>query len=203
MRCPRWLGLHTRGLGGPPDLKQVPHSRKEASGKDASADLSGQKTHSLLASPSSPEHMSGDEANSEDEIYTASFTSHTTASDSTTVGLLTSSASAMEDNGHVQPLNISPTESQFTCDMPHVEGSTQLDQTTDSVFIQQPSDSDSSNSQSSIPSSPVSSVQRRSTRSTKGAPPVQFGKVTHSAIISKWLLSVVGNPCMCSQSLSS
>ena len=101
-----------------------------------------------------------------------SFTSHTTASDSTIADLLSSTASAVEDNSHVQPLNISPTESQFTPDMPHLEGSMQPDQTTDSVFTQQPNESDSSNSQSSLPSSPVCPAPRRSTRSTKGAPPV-------------------------------
>ena len=142
-----------------------PSYQREASGKDASTDLSGQKTHSLLASPSSPEHMLGDEDSSEDEVYTDFFTSHATASGSTTADPLTSSASAVEGNSHVQPLNISPTECQFTPDMPYVEQSTQPDQTTDSVFTQQ-----SSNSQSSIPSIPVPPVPRRSTRSTKGAP---------------------------------
>ena len=36
-----------------------PSQQREASSKDASADLSGQKPHSLLASPSSAKHMSG------------------------------------------------------------------------------------------------------------------------------------------------
>ena len=44
--------------------------QRETSGKDAFADLSGHKTHSFLATPSSPEHMSGDEDSSEDEVYT-------------------------------------------------------------------------------------------------------------------------------------
>ena len=114
--------------------KTSPSQQREASGKDASTDLSGQKTHSLLASPSSHEHMLGDEDSSEDEMYRDSFTSHTTASGSTTADLLTSSVSAVEDNSHVQPLNINPTESQFTPDMPYLEGSTQSDQTTDSVL---------------------------------------------------------------------
>ena len=145
-----------------------------------------QKTHSLLAGPSSPEHMSGDEDSSKDEVYTDPFTSHTTASGSTTADHLTSSASAVEYNNHVQFLNINPTESHFTPDMPYHEGSIQPDQTTDSVFTQQPSDSNSNNSQSSIPSSPVPPAPRRSTRSTKGAPSVHFGKVyTHSVIISE------------------
>ena len=113
--------------------KASPFQQKEASSKDASADLSGQKPHSLLASPSSLEHMSGDEDSSEDELYTDSFTSHTTASGSNP---LTSNASALEDNSSVQPLNVSPTESQFTPEMPYLE-STQSHQTTDCVFIQQ------------------------------------------------------------------
>ena len=92
----------------------------------------------------------------------------------------------MEDDIHVQPLNISPTESQFTPDVPFHEGSTQPDQTTDSVFTQQPSDSDSSNSQSSIQSSDVPPAPRKSTRSINGASPVHFGKVyTHSTNISE------------------
>ena len=72
--------------------KASPSQQREASSKDASADLSGQKPHSLLASPSSPEHMSGDEDSSEDEVYTDSLTSHTTASGSTTADPLTSNA---------------------------------------------------------------------------------------------------------------
>ena len=109
MTCPRWLGLHVGCLGGTTRPKTSPSQQREASGKDASADLSGQKTHSLLPSPFSPEHMSGDEDSSEDEVYTDSFTSQSTASGSTTADLLTSSVSAVEDNSYVQPLNISPT----------------------------------------------------------------------------------------------
>ena len=48
--------------------KACPTQQKDASVKDASADLSGQKTHSLLAVPSSPEHMSGDEDSSKEEV---------------------------------------------------------------------------------------------------------------------------------------
>ena len=54
--------------------KASPSQQREASSEDASADLFGQKPHSLLASPSSPEHMLGDEDSSEDEVYTDSFT---------------------------------------------------------------------------------------------------------------------------------
>ena len=141
--------------------KASPSQQREASSKDAPADLSGQKPHSLLASPSSPEHMSWNEDSSEDELYTDFFTSHTTASGSTTADPLTSNASALEDNSSVQPSNVSPTESQFTPEMPYLE-STQSDQTTDNVFIQQPSSLDSGNSQNSITPSPVPPAPRRS-----------------------------------------
>ena len=81
--------------------KASPSQWKEASSKDASADLSGQKSHSFLASPSSPEYMSGDEDSSEDKVCTDSFTSHTTASGLTTADPLTSDASALKDNSSV------------------------------------------------------------------------------------------------------
>ena len=115
--------------------------------------------------------MSGNEDSSEDEVYTDSFTSHTTASGSTTADPLTSNTSAFEYNSSVQPLNVSPTESQFTPEMPYLE-STQSDQTTDSAFIQQLNSLDSSSSQNSITTSPVPPAPRRSARSAKGAPPV-------------------------------
>ena len=76
--------------------KASPSQQMGVSGKNASADLSQQKQHSLMASPSSPEHTSGDEDSSEDEMYTDSFTSHTTASGSNTADPLLSSASALE-----------------------------------------------------------------------------------------------------------
>ena len=108
--------------------KASPTQQKEASREDASADLeseasdsrllSKQKDHSLLALPSSPEPMSGDEDSSEEEMYTGSLTSHTTASGSTTADLLTSTASAVEDVSNLPSL----TESQFSLDMPYLEG---------------------------------------------------------------------------------
>ena len=150
--------------------KSSPSQQRETCSRDASADLSGQEPHSLLASPSFPEHMSGDEDSSEDEVYTNCFTSHTTATGSTIADPLTSNASALEDHHSVQPSTVSPTENQFTPEMPYLE-STQSDQTTDSVFIQQPSSLDSGNSQHSITTSPVLPSPRRSARSTNGAPP--------------------------------
>ena len=82
--------------------KPSPTQQKEATVvKDASADmetgastsrlLSKQK-NSLIATPPSPEPMSGDDDSSEEEMCTDSLTSHTTASDSTTDDLLTPTA---------------------------------------------------------------------------------------------------------------
>ena len=93
--------------------KASPTQQKEASGNDASADLesgasdyrllSKQENHSLLAAPSSPEPMSGDEDSSEEEMYTGSLTSHTTAGGSTTADILTSTASTVEDISNLKP----------------------------------------------------------------------------------------------------
>ena len=115
--------------------------------------------------------MSGDEDSSEDELYTDSFTSHTTASGSTTADPLTFNGSALENNSSVQPLNVSPTESQFTHEMPYLEF-IQSGQTTDTVSLQQPIHLDSSSNQDSITASPVPPAPRRGARSTKSAPPV-------------------------------
>ena len=107
--------------------KVGPTQQKETSGKDASADLesgasvsrllSKQKDYSLLAVPSSPEPMSGDDS-SEEKMYTESLTSHTTASGSTIADLLTSTASAVEDASKPPSL----TESQFSLTCPIVRG---------------------------------------------------------------------------------
>ena len=78
--------------------KTSPTQQKEASVlKDTSADLK----NSLIATPSSPEHMSGDEDSGEEEMYTDSLTSHTTASDSIPTGLITSTASVVEDISNI------------------------------------------------------------------------------------------------------
>ena len=139
--------------------KVSPTQQKEASRKDASADLesgapvswplSKQKNHSLLAAPSSPEPMWGDEDSSEEEVYRDSLTSHTTASGSTTADILTSTASAVEDNSNLKPPSL--TESQFSPEMLYLEGSTQPDLTQDSVFTQQPSDTTTQDTATSSP----------------------------------------------------
>ena len=74
--------------------------------------------------------MSRDEDSSEEEMYTDSLTSHTTASGSTTADLLTSTASTVEDVSKPPSL----TESLFSPDMPYLEGCTQPDLTQDSLF---------------------------------------------------------------------
>ena len=136
----------------------------------------------MLTSPSSPEHMAGDEDSIEDEEYTDSLTSPTTASGSITVEIPPSTADVVEVNSNLQD---SPTKSQLAPQMPCLGGSTPPDQTTNSVSIQQHSDSEpSDDDQSTI--SPVPPAPRRSARSTKGIPPVCFGKVhIYSTVISE------------------
>ena len=82
--------------------------------------------------------MAGDEDSSKDEEYTDSLTSPTIASDSTTVEIPPSTAEMVEDNSNLQN---GPTKSQHAPKMPYLGGSTPPDQTTDSVSIQQHSDS--------------------------------------------------------------
>ena len=78
----------------------------------------------------------------------------------------------MEDNSNLQD---SPTKNQLAPKMPFLVGFTPPDQTTDSVSIQQYSDSEASDDvQSTI--SPVPPAPRMA-RSTKGIPSVHFGKV--------------------------
>ena len=164
-----------------PQAKLTQHM--EASSQDASADLKsrGSSDFRLL-----PESLLHEDSSEEDEVYTDSLTSHTTASDST-IGNLTSSlgpiSSRVED-----PNIVSKTESQFSSSMPYLEDRTPLvdDNITplvvnasdshasadDSVFV-----SDSSNDVSSPISSPVVPIPRRSTRSTRGKSPERYGKV--------------------------
>ena len=106
-------------------------------------------------------------------MYTDSLTSPTTASGSTPVDIPPSTAEAVEDNSNLPD---SPTESQLAPNMSCLGGSTPHDQTTDKASSQQHSDSEpSDNDQSTI--SPESPAPRRSARSTKGIPPVCFGKI--------------------------
>ena len=148
-----------------------PTQQKEACVvKDASADLK----ISLIATPSSPEALSGDKDSGEEEMYINSLTSHSTASDFTPADLLTSIASAVEDISNIPP---SVTESQFSTVVPYLKESP--DQTQDSAFIEQSSQqlSDSVTHDTLPTSPPEPPAPRRSAQSTKAAPPVDFGKV--------------------------
>ena len=104
----------------PPQIKPTPPS--EASKQDAS-DKSSRKTSSSKLVPESLFTLDS----SEDEVYTDSLTSHTTASDSTTNNL----TSFLEPS--LLPKAISKTESQFSSSMPYLEGSTPTIPSIDSV----------------------------------------------------------------------
>ena len=183
------------GLPGVPKVLQVrtgkrlaspqekPTQHREASGKDASVDL---KSKDSSASRLLPESLLTIDS-SDDEVYTDSLTSHTTASDST-IENLTSPLSPIS-SGVEGPKADSKTESQFSSSMPYLEESTPLtplidingtpssidvSDSHDNVFISDPS-SDISSSISS-PDTPMP-IPQKSTRSTKGKPPERYGKV--------------------------
>ena len=127
---------------------------------------------------------------SEDENYTNSLTSHTTASDST-IGNLTSSLEPPSSKVEA-PKVISKTESQFSSSMPYLEDSTPItpllpstnginpsiitvsDRPDESVFASDPS-SETSYSLSSH-EGPVP-IPRRSTRSTEGKFNDRYGNI--------------------------
>ena len=176
------------GLPGVPQAPQVQAGRRPASPQlkptqprkafrqDAS-DLSEDSSTSKLV----PESLFTLDS-SDDEVYTDSLTSHTTASDSTIENLTSS----------LEPKAIRKTESQFSSSMPYREHSTLItpslpssngdshsvitisDRPDDSVFASDPS-SETSYSVSS-PETPVP-IPRRSTRSTKGKPPERYGNI--------------------------
>ena len=122
---------------------------------------------------------------SDDEVYTDSLTSHTTASDSTTNNL----TSLLEPS--LLPKAISKTESQFSSSMPYLEGNTSTTTSTPSIDSAKPSSttasdrpddsvfaSDASSEtqhEASSPELPMP-IPRRSTRRTKGKPPERYGK---------------------------
>ena len=124
-----------------------------------------------------------------------SLSSHTTASSSTSADFKSTEANS--------PISDSITESQFSTVMPYQEDS---DQTSTEVFTEisntEPHTSQqiaksldiSDNSETSKvhETPPPSSIPRRSTRSTRGAPPVHFGRViTHCTRISNMFDSPV------------
>ena len=155
-----------------------PTQPREASGQDASDDLPKDSSTSWLL----PESLFTLDS-SDDEVYTDSLTSHTTASDST-IGNLTSSSEPPSSRVEVPKL-ISKTESQFSSSMPYLEDSTPItpsipstnDDTPSAITVShRPDDrvfaSDPSSATSHSVSSPETPtpIPRRSTRSTKGNP---------------------------------
>ena len=173
------------GLPGVPQAPQVkakkrpaspqeqPTQYREASGQDASVDMKSKDSSDFGLLPDSLPTTDG----SDEENYTDSLTSNTTASDST-IGNLTSSleppVSRVEG-----PKDNSKTESQFTSSMPYLEDSTPLTPITvndshDSVFVSDPSPNTASSVSS--PETPIP-IPRRSTRGTEGKPPERYGNV--------------------------
>ena len=160
-------------------LQTKPTQYMEASSQDASADLKSKDSSDFRLLP---ESLLSEDSSEEDEVYTDSFPSHITASDST-IGNLTSSLGPI--SSRVEELKIdSKTESQFSSSMPYLKDSTPLidDNSTPSPINTSDShDSvfglDSSHDVSSPISSPVAPILRRSTRSTRGKPPERYGKV--------------------------
>ena len=175
------------GIPGVPKAPQVkagkrhvspqakPTQHMEASSQDASADLKSRDSTDFRLLP---DRLFSEDSSEEEEVYTDSLTSHTTASDST-IGNLTSSLGPIPSRVE-EPNIVSKTESQFSSSMPYLEDSTHLVVSSsdshasadDSVFV-----SDSSNNVFSPISSPVVPIPRRSTRSTRGKPPARYGKV--------------------------
>ena len=139
---------------------------------------------SSLTDLSPSESISGEEDSNGENVFD-SLTSHTTASSSTSADIM--SAEASSNIPH------SITESPFSAVMPYKEDSGQTSSTvfsetsiTDPHTSQHFSQSlDTSEASSFNGTPPQSPVPRRSTRSTKRAPPVHFGRViTHSTRVS-------------------
>ena len=144
------------------------------------AELKASSIIGLSSSDSSSEEEDSNGQNAYD-----SLTSHTTASSSTSADIM--SAEISNNIPH------SITESQFSAVMPYKEDS---GQTSSEVFaetlrvdphtsqqISQSLDTSEASNVNGIP--PQSPVPRRSTRSTRGAPPVCFGRViTHGTRVS-------------------
>ena len=163
---------------GPPPSQTKPTPPSEASKQDAS-DKSSRKTSSSKLVPESLFTLDS----SDDDIYTDSLNSHTTASDSTTNNL----TSFLEPS--LLPKAISKTESQFSSSKPYLEGSTptipsidnvEPSSTTasnrpdDSVFASDPNSETQYEASSPEPPMPI---PRRSTRTTKGKPPERYRNI--------------------------
>ena len=159
----------------PASPQQKPTQPREASRQDASVDLSKDSSTSRLL----PESLLTIES-SDDEVYTDSLTSHTTASDST-IGNLTSPLGPLLSRVEGPKID-SKTGSQFSSNMPYLEDSTPVtpltnndtpsaitvsDRPDDSVFASDPSP-DTSSSVSS-PKTPML-IPRRAPEVLRGNP---------------------------------
>ena len=184
-----------------PKVARAPKGSPRVTTKPQGSPTPAEPSASSLTDHSPPESISGDEdSNGEEEITsnTDSLTSHTTASSSTSADIL--SAEASNSKPHMSD---SVTESQFSTVMPYMEDSGS-GQASDSVFLETSSSIDPHVSQP-IPHSPTGTdtsiascavdttheqtpAPRRSARSTRGAPPVHFGKViTHSTRVTNMI----------------
>ena len=165
---------------------KVAKAPRESPAKPSGSPLPAEHGASSWLDHSPLESSSGkEESNEEEEITynTHSLTSHTTASSSTSADML--SAEVSHRTSHKSD---SITESQFSSVMPYTEDTGQA---SDSVFAetstdphvsqhnsQIPSQNNTSTASNSVETTPVQTpVPRRSTRSTKGIPPVHYGNV--------------------------
>ena len=173
---------------------QVTKAPRVSPAKPPSSPLPAEHSASSRLDHSPLESSSGEEGSNEEEeitFNTGSLTSHTTASSSTSADMLTAEAS-----NRTSHKSDSITESQFISVMPYTEDT---GQTSDNVFVETSTDPHVSQHQSQIPSqtntstasnsietTPVQTpVPRRSTRSTKGIPPVCYGNVIiHCTIVT-------------------
>ena len=178
-----------------PHVTRAPTGSPRITTKPQDSPTPAEPSASSLTDLSPPESLSGDEDSNGENAFdfnTDSLTSHTTASSSTSADML--SAEASSNIPH------SITESQFSAVMPYMEDS---GQTSSNVFLETSSTIDphasqqipqssihtyTSKASSPVGTPPQSPAPRRSARSTKGAPPVHFGKViTHGTRITNML----------------
>ena len=121
------------GIPGVPKAPQVKPGRRhaspqakptqhiEASSQDASADLKSRDSSDFRLLP---DRVLSEDSSEEDEVYTDSLTSHTTASDSTT-GNITSSLGPISSRVE-EPNIVSNSEIQFSYSMVYPEDSPPL-----------------------------------------------------------------------------
>ena len=131
------------------------------------------------------DRLDADESSEEKELYTDSLTSHTTPSDSTTIGNLYSPLGPITSRVE-EPSTVSQTESQISSNMPYLEQSTQSDNTSNNTSTQvSVFPSQSNNVDDTQQTSPTPPIPRRSTRSTRGQPSERYGQVyTFGTIIN-------------------